>query len=116
MDKIPEKDIAEILLRLGFLPHMKGYRYALDALMIIQDKPGEAVGITTHLYPAIAKKHGSTPQRVERAIRHSIEICYEAQTEEWKRFVSYYPGSKGRPAVGWVLFALAEMMRLKMVS
>lgn len=114
---VPEKMLAEILLKHGFQPHIAGYRYTLSALGIILANPETAHrGLTKYLYPEVASRYGSTAARVERAIRHSIELNMDNCTDAWEEFVGYYPLEGDRPTVGWTLFTLAEMIRLKMVS
>lgn len=110
-----EKQVAETLIRLGFRPHMSGYRYALAAVCMILEQPDARLPLTKVIYPDVGKRYKVKPNQVERAIRCSIEQTATNTTKEWRRFVALYPKSDW-PPVGWVLFTLAEMMRLKMME
>lgn len=69
--------ITHLLLNMGIPQHIKGYRFTVTAIELILQDPNMLDGITKRLYPEIAKLHGSTPGRVERAIRHGIEVAWE---------------------------------------
>lgn len=69
--------IDEILLDLGIPCHIKGYGYLITAIGAVVKKPNLVSAVTTELYPAVAAKHGTTKSRVERAIRHAVEVCWE---------------------------------------
>lgn len=72
--------VSEFLLALGIRPHVKGFRY-LE--YIFENDIDYLDGVTKTLYPAVAKEFNSTPSRIERAIRHSIETAiYDAQISE----------------------------------
>lgn len=67
-------DIFERLNRLGVPPHFKGYRYLVDAIGFVVYDMSLLHNVTTELYPAVARRHGTSPSRVERAIRNAIEV------------------------------------------
>ena len=67
-------NIQELLLNIGFPQHVYGYNYIIYALELISVNPEMLHHITKELYPEIAKHFGSTPARVERAIRTAIQI------------------------------------------
>ena len=71
-----EKDVTDMIHEIGVPAHIKGYQYLREAIMMsVQDV--EMLGsITKVLYPTIAKKYQTTPSRVERAIRHAIEVAW----------------------------------------
>ena len=71
-----ERSITKILHDLGVPSHIKGYQYIRDGIVMIYDNPGMIGGITKELYPDIAKKYVTTVSRVERAIRHAIEVSW----------------------------------------
>lgn len=73
----PEELVTEIIHQIGVPAHIKGYQYLRDAiLMALRDR--EIINaVTKKLYPAIAKKHKTTASRVERAIRHAIEVAWD---------------------------------------
>ena len=71
-----EKYITKIMLDIGVPAHLKGYHYLRDAIML-SGKDMEAVSsVTKLLYPTIAKHFKTTDQKVERAIRHAIEVAW----------------------------------------
>ena len=76
MEEHLEADITKMLHELGIPAHIKGYQYLRDAIiMVVKDQ--EMMGsVTKILYPAIAKKNQTTASRVERAIRHAIEVAW----------------------------------------
>ena len=104
-DDIIEDDTTRMLHELGVPAHIKGYNYLRDVLNCI----------TKVLYPTIAKQHDSTPSRVERAIRHAIEVAWsrgDIQT------LTYYFGStvdkfKGKPTNSEFIALLADRLRLE---
>ena len=72
-----EIKISRILVDFGIPPHVRGYQYIRDALMMLMENGNNIIGITKNMYPEIAQKHHTTPVRVERAIRHAIEISWD---------------------------------------
>lgn len=68
--------VSKLLHDLGMPSHIKGYQYIRDAIIMMQEDASYLGGITKNLYPEIAKKYGTTPSRVERAIRHAIEVSW----------------------------------------
>lgn len=68
--------ISKNLNRIGVPASLKGYRYMKTAIKEVLDDETVLDGVTKILYPVVAKKHNSTPQRVEKAIRHAIEVAW----------------------------------------
>ena len=68
--------ITKVLHELGIPSHIKGYQYIREAIGIIYDRPEVIGGITKELYPELASKYDTTVSRVERAIRHAIEVSW----------------------------------------
>jgi two-component system response regulator (stage 0 sporulation protein A) len=66
-----------VLLDLGVPEHIKGHRYLVHAICLVVQKPELLEQITKELYPAVAQAFDATPGRVERAIRHAIELALE---------------------------------------
>ena len=101
------KILDEILLDLGHRENLNGTEFIRHAVAIY--KPGMA--ITKELYPAIAKAAGSTPQRVERSMRHSIETAWtrgDYMTQE--RYFGYsVDPERGKPTVGEYVARLARI-------
>ena len=71
-----ETDVTNIIHEIGVPAHIKGYQYLRDAIMMSVDDGEMLNSITKILYPSIAKQHKTTPSRVERAIRHAIEVAW----------------------------------------
>lgn len=114
---ISEKDAAILLLNMGFCPELKGYCYTLDAIMIASSRSDIFVGgITKILYPGIAKKRGTTPQRVEQAIRHAIEKAQDINTPLYSRLIKHVNPGTGKPTNGNFLATVIEVLRLRLMD
>lgn len=72
-----EDAISEILVELGMPCHIKGYRYSAYAIKLATENSNILDSVTGVLYPYVAEHHGTTASRVERGIRHSIEVCWD---------------------------------------
>lgn len=78
----PRRDrIEDKLLSLGVKPNLLGFRYSVDAVEIWMERGGD-MSMTKELYPEVAAKRGTTPSRVELAIRHAIEIAADCTSYE----------------------------------
>ena len=71
-----ETDVTNIIHEIGVPAHIKGYQYLRDSIIMAVGDMEMLGSITKILYPTIAKKHQTTPSRVERAIRHAIEVAW----------------------------------------
>ena len=71
-----EAEITQTIHEIGVPAHIKGYQYLRDAILMSVSDTEMLGAITKRLYPNIAKKHQTTPSRVERAIRHAIEVAW----------------------------------------
>lgn len=80
--------INSTLLEVGVNPALSGYGYIGEAIRLVYDDPEQLRFITKKLYPSIAEKVGSTPSRVERAIRHAVECVFDSIDTEtsWRYF------------------------------
>ncbi|MDP4164418.1 MAG: sporulation initiation factor Spo0A C-terminal domain-containing protein [Bacillota bacterium] len=107
-----ETKISALLHELKISANLKGYQYLREALqMVINDF--ELTGlITVELYPTIAKKYVTTPSRVERAIRHAIEVSYKRNREH--PYYKEYPHIK--PTNGQFVADMADKFRLEDVQ
>ena len=76
MRKNLEHDVTRLLHEIGIPAHIKGYQYLRDAIEISVEEEEMLISVTKVLYPAIAKRHNTTSSRVERAIRHAIEVAW----------------------------------------
>ncbi len=115
----PEKDmefrITEIVHELCVPAHIKGYRYLVQAILLcVQDM--EMLGaVTKIMYPEIAKMFGTTPSRVERAIRHSIELSWQlcSPSKLYKIFGYTVNTKKGKPTNSEYIALIADKVRLE---
>ncbi len=71
-----EEKISEIFISIGIPPHIKGYGYLREGIKMTIEYPYIINSVTKELYPSIAKKFQTTPSKVERAIRHAIEVAW----------------------------------------
>ncbi len=71
-----EEKISEIFISIGIPPHIKGYGYLREGIKMTIERPYIINSVTKELYPSIAKKFGTTASKVERAIRHAIEVAW----------------------------------------
>ena len=72
-----EFTIRRVLLELGVPDYLLGYDYLITAISAVAGKPDMAKGISKRLYPLVAKAHHTTAPRVERAIRHAVEVAWD---------------------------------------
>lgn len=75
-EKLVDERLQKILITVGIPSHIKGSKFLRDAVKASIDKPEMINNITKMLYPAIAEKNNTTPSKVERAIRHAIEVSW----------------------------------------
>ena len=108
--------VTEIIHEIGVPAHIKGYQYLREAIiMAIRDM--ESVGaITKIMYPGIAKKFHTTASRVERAIRHAIEVAWDrGDIETLQSYFGYtVSGVKGKPTNSEFISMIADRLRLQM--
>ncbi len=110
-----EKDVTDMIHEIGVPAHIKGYQYLREAIMMsVQDV--EMLGsITKVLYPSIAKKYQTTPSRVERAIRHAIEVAWSrGRMETLDALFGYTINTgKGKPTNSEFIALIADKIRLQ---
>ena len=109
-----EVKVTEIIHEVGVPAHIKGYQYLRDAIIISVEEKEMLVSVTKVLYPAIAKKHGTTASRVERAIRHAIEVAWSrGQLEMIDEIFGYTVNSgKGKPTNSEFIALITDKIRL----
>jgi two-component system response regulator (stage 0 sporulation protein A) len=71
-----DEKISEIFISIGIPPHIKGYAYLREAIKLTVESPYVINGVTKELYPKVAERFRSTSSKVERAIRHAIEVAW----------------------------------------
>ena len=108
--------IERMLRRLGVPAHLKGYDYLVDAIDFLYEDETYKSAITKRLYPDIAKKNETTPSRVERAIRHSIDVGMKrADNEYLEHIFSYtYSAERGKPTNAEYIVCLSRELALKL--
>lgn len=77
-----DEKISNIFISIGIPPHIKGYGYLREGIKLAVERPGIINNVTKELYPQIAEKFNTTASKVERAIRHSIEVAWNRQRIE----------------------------------
>lgn len=110
-----EIDISNILLNMGILPHIKGYRYTVEAVKMLVNDPEMINAVTKSLYPKVGEIFKTTSSRTERAIRHAIEIAYDRGNHELLNELFKLPSnsSKTKPTNSEFLSCLAEHFRFE---
>ncbi len=110
-----EKSITKVLHELGVPSHIKGYQYIRDGIVMIYDSPGMIGGITKELYPDIAKKYDTTVSRVERAIRHAIEVSWNRGNWDLMEEIFGYSVDidKAKPTNSEFIVTVADKLRLE---
>lgn len=110
-----ESDVTNIIHEIGVPAHIKGYQYLRDAIMMSVDDSEMLNSITKILYPSIAKQHGTTPSRVERAIRHAIEVAWSrGKVDTIDELFGYtVHGGKGKPTNSEFVALIADKIRLE---
>ena len=105
----------ELLHEIGIPAHIKGYQYLRDAIMMSVDDKEMLNSITKILYPSIAKQHGTTPSRVERAIRHAIEVAWSrGKVDTIDELFGYtVHNGKGKPTNSEFVALIADKIRLE---
>ncbi len=114
MEQNLENDITQILHEIGVPAHIKGYQYLRDAIAISVADQDMLTSVTKVLYPNIAKRHQTTPSRVERAIRHAIEVAWNRGKMDTINEIFGYTVSngKGKPTNSEFIALLSDKIRL----
>jgi two-component system response regulator (stage 0 sporulation protein A) len=107
--------ITKVMHELGIPAHIKGYMFLRSALMIAVEDMSILSAVTKQLYPEIAKMYKSTPSRVERAIRHAIEIAWTRGSQGIMRALFYGsdPENRDKPTNSEFIALLADKIRLE---
>ena len=108
-------EITSMLHDVGVPAHIKGYQYLREAIAMAVREPEHINAITKILYPAVAKRFQTTPSRVERAIRHAIEVAWDrGDVEEIQNIFGYTVSSvKGKPTNSEFIAMIADNISLK---
>ena len=110
-----QMSITKILHDLGVPSHIKGYQYIKEGIVLIYENPSMIGGITKELYPEIANKYNTTVSRVERAIRHAIEVSWNRG--DWDLMDEIFGHSvdvdKAKPTNSEFIVTVADKLRLE---
>ena len=110
-----EVKVTEILHQIGVPAHIKGYHYLRDSIIMSIEHPEIINAVTKQLYPSVAKKYETTSSRVERAIRHAIEVAWDRGDVD---ILNSYFGytihiSRGKPTNSEFIAMIADKLRLQ---
>ncbi len=110
-----EKDVTGMIHEIGVPAHIKGYQYLREAIMMAVEDIEMLNSITKVLYPTIAKRFQTTPSRVERAIRHAIEVAWSrGRMETLDALFGYTINTgKGKPTNSEFIALIADKIRLQ---
>lgn len=110
-----ESQVTDMIHEIGIPAHIKGYHYLRDAILMAIDDMDVLNAITKVLYPTVAKKHQTTSSRVERAIRHAIEVAWSrGKLDTLDRLFGYtVSNGKGKPTNSEFIALVADTIRLK---
>lgn len=110
-----EIDITNLIHEIGVPAHIKGYQYLRDAITLVVNHMEYLNAVTKELYPAIAAMNNTTPSRVERAIRHAIEIAWNrGKLETLENLFGYtVQQDKGKPTNSEFIAIIADKLRLE---
>lgn len=110
-----ETEITSIIHEIGVPAHIKGYMYLREAITMVVNDMELLSAVTKELYPSIAKKYNTTASRVERAIRHAIEVAWgRGQIEAINKLFGYtVHNDKGKPTNSEFIAIIADKLRLK---
>ena len=110
--------VTKILHELGIPSNIKGYQYIREGILLVYEYPSMVGGITKELYPEIAKKFDTNVSRVERAIRHSIEVSWNRG--DWELMEDIFGHSvdidKAKPTNSEFIVTIADKLRLDMIK
>ena len=110
--------VTELLQNLGVPSQIKGYQYLREGILMLYESTGLIGGITKEVYPEIALRYNTTPSRVERAIRHAIEVSwnradYEMMNKIFGHSIDY---DRAKPTNSEFMVTLSDALRLNQVA
>ena len=110
-----ESTITAIIHEIGVPAHIKGYQYLREAIMIAVEDMDVINAVTKVLYPEVAKRFGTTASRVERAIRHAIEVAWDrGDLETLQKYFGYtVSNAKGKPTNSEFIAMIADRLQLQ---
>ncbi len=111
-----EITVSEIMHELGVPAHIKGYQYLRDAIILSVNSPEMMNSVTKVLYPTVAKHFSTTSSRVERAIRHAIEVAWDrGDIDVLSSYFGYtIQNTRGKPTNSEFIAMISDKLRLKL--
>ena len=108
--------VTSIIHEIGVPAHIKGYQYLREAILIAVEDMDVINAVTKVLYPEVARRYNTTPSRVERAIRHAIEVAWDrGDLETLQKFFGYtVSNTKGKPTNSEFIAMIADRLVLQM--
>lgn len=109
-----DMDVTNIIHQMGVPAHIKGYQYLRDAILLVVNEVNLLGAVTKELYPTIAQKYQTTPSRVERAIRHAIELAWDrGNVDMMNKFFGYTINlQRGKPTNSEFIAMVADKLRI----
>ena len=110
-----ETQVTKIIHQIGVPAHIKGYQYLRSAIMMTIEDSDIINSVTKILYPSVAKKYATTSSRVERAIRHAIEVAWDrGDVETLNSYFGYtIQNNRGKPTNSEFIAMIADNLRLQ---
>ena len=110
-----EAQVTKIIHQIGVPAHIKGYQYLRAAILMTIEDSNIINSVTKILYPSVAKKFGTTTSRVERAIRHAIEVAWDrGDVDTLNSYFGYtIQNARGKPTNSEFIAMIADNLRLK---
>jgi len=107
--------VTDIIHQIGVPAHIKGYNYLRDAILLCVEDSDIINSVTKVLYPTVAKHHSTTSSRVERAIRHAIEVAWDrGDVDVLNSYFGYtIHNSRGKPTNSEFIAMISDKLRLK---
>lgn len=111
-----EIQVTEILHQIGVPAHIKGYHYLRDSIIMAIETPDIINAVTKQLYPSVAKRYETTSSRVERAIRHAIEVAWDrGDVDVLNSYFGYtIQNSRGKPTNSEFIAMISDKLSLRM--
>ena len=111
-----ERQVTEIIHEIGIPAHIKGYQYIREAIIMTVKDMTVIDAVTKLLYPTVAKKFNTTASRVERAIRHAVEVAWDrGNIDTLNSYFGYtIQGTKGKPTNSEFIAMIADKLTIGM--
>ena len=110
-----ENLVTAVIHEIGVPAHIKGYQYVREAILIAVEDIEVINAVTKVLYPEVARRYNTTPSRVERAVRHAIEVAWDrGDLETLQKYFGYtVSNTKGKPTNSEFIAMIADRLRLQ---